>query len=330
VATLLRRTAQMDKRWAQEARLLKDRYPGFRFTPRPPRLDLIALRATSTSVVEKTECDNPVRAWRGSIQPFVPDATHDEVRCLIADLAGDRDVGVRLNGTLAHLPGCSAPHDLPPELIPSRQLAEAYTIEMACRRPPGLPLVRSIAPMIWPEANVLVDDHPIVHEPFRPPHLQWREGALCVTFPPDRGWEWGDGVLADFLDQTALWLAKHTVWSETRERLGPGNGIWVGRATTHDEFAVLDRLDDLDPRHRCHCGSAKPYGECCRTGELAIARTLLLSMASDPWLAALRSGLGRFRPQYRDQIVRVLAAGAQERTPVCCWAFAASFTRRAV
>src|SRR5574341_2534050 len=58
VATLLRHTAQTDKRWAQEARLLNDRYPGFRFTPRPPRLDLIAAWATSTSVIEKTECDN--------------------------------------------------------------------------------------------------------------------------------------------------------------------------------------------------------------------------------------------------------------------------------
>lgn len=328
MATLLRRTAGTDRRWAQEARLLNDRYPGFRFTPRPPRLDLIAAQATSTSRVETMECDNPVRAWRGTIQPFAQDASDDEVRSIIADLAADRDVGIGLDGTLAHLPTCSARHELRCELTPGRRLTEAYTIEMACRTPPGLPLVRAIAPLIWPEANIILDDgHPIVYEPFRPPHLQWRERALCVTFPPDRGWEWGDGVLADFLDQTALWLAKHTVWSETRERLGAGNGLWIGRATTHDEFAGLDRFNELDPRDRCHCGSAKPYGKCCRSRELASTRELLFSMVRDPWLAALRSGLGRFRPQYRDQVVRALEAGTQVHTAACCWVFTASLTR---
>lgn len=312
----------MSRGLAQESRRIENHYPGFMFRPRARRLDVIARNATPSSVVETMECDNPVKAWRGTIQPFASDPSAKEVAWIIADLVANRDVDVRLNGTLGHLPSCAGSHDLPPDLIPGRRLTEAYTIEMTCRIPPGLPVVRAIAPLICPEASVLdAEGHPMIQEPFRPPHLQWREQALCITFPPDRGWEWGEGVLLYVLDQSAIWLAKHTVWSESRERLGSGNGIWIGSATTHDEFAFVDRLAELDAQDPCHCSRPASYDACCRPKEAVSAFAYAMTFVCDPSRAEVRSALGRFKPQYRQHVLSALDAGPLAGT--CCWITAA-------
>ena len=58
------------------------------------------------------------------------------------------------------------------------------------------------------------------------------------------------------------------------------------------------------------------YGECCYERELAEARRRVFSMVQVPWRVALRCNLGRFRPQYREQIVDVL--DLDEDGSLCC------------
>ena len=259
-------------RWEREASRLLKYYPAFREVRRPPFSDTLSLKYRPSFAVERTEhleCESPVRTWIGKIQPF-GSASMDETLKIIADLSSESPVSIPVAGQLRHLRHCTREvHDLPTELRPARLLTESFTVEVICRRPPATPIVRGIAPLI-------VRDAFGIQEPCVPPHLLQQLGALCVISPSDGTWNWerGDGLL-EFLDHTAIWLAKHAVWMESRERLGSARGVWPGAFEPHDEFAAIGRLCQTAADALCRCGSAKAYAACCREQDLFEAREIM-------------------------------------------------------
>lgn len=305
-------SAGVSAEWDQEVSLLANRYPSFKFVPRAPNLELIATKETPLALFESRECDNPVKTWVGTIQPFRPSLAPEELALILADLAADRQVGFYPDGTLAHMPKCRGPHADRGDLLPRRRVTDSYTVELICRKPPGMPLVRAINPLIFPEASILgEDEQPVIKEPFRPGHLFWKHSALCATYAPDRTWAWGEGVLADYLDQVAIWLAKFAIWTETRERLGRGEGRWIGSATTHDAFSVIDRVLTLPPDTGCHCGKAQKYRDCCQQNEALLAYELIFVYVLNTSFDRSHRELNAFRPQYREGVAKALRSDSE-------------------
>lgn len=209
--------------------------------------------------LERQLCGELVRTWRGTMQPFAAGHPHEENEAIIADLDADLPVGVSLGGFLTHLPTCARVHRLRRELRDLPDLEERYSVEIAYRFPPAHPIMRSLDPEI---VEARFPDDP-------PPHLLVPVRGLCVLFPSDQRWSWEKHGAREYADYTAIWLAKHTVWLATRKRLGQGNGIWVGEAVPHGAQAMVARLR---PDDECHCGSARPYGSCCRRGDREMAQ----------------------------------------------------------
>lgn len=217
-------------------------YPGFEVVDRLPQY-----------FQDRERCGPVVRTWRGMIQPFGEANDASEVEHILADLAADRIVYVTCEGLLRHDPDCHGDHGLHEDLRPGRRLDDQYRVEIAYRTPPGHPIVRSLQPEITKKVFPDATD--------QPPHLLQPLDALCILFPPNREWSWEVHTAREYVDFTSIWLAKHTLWMEMRERLGPGRGRWIGSAVSHDPAEVLRVVRPQDP---CPCGSARRYGVCHR------------------------------------------------------------------
>jgi hypothetical protein len=282
VVELLRSVSLEELRWAQEIKKMAADYPAFRYIERPPHRDLISVKETPLEVVERVECGNPVKTWLGTFQPFPPDTPAADVESIIADLKDNIAVDVVENGSLRHSATCRRRrHALPAALRPARRLDQAFLVEIACRLPPGQPIVRALRPAIIPEPDC-------VAEPYRTPHLFDPLRALCVMFSSDGRWIWerDDGV-REYADQTSFWLAKYLVWCETTERLGSGKGIWIGDAVGHDDRALFRRLVEIGPDRQCYCERGRTYEACHRPPDLAEAHRIFVVLAG----ARVRQGL---------------------------------------
>lgn len=206
--------------------------------------------------VEREQCGDLIRTWRGSIVPFAPDASPEEIVKIVIDLDEDRPVRVLANGTLAHFEDCGGRHRVRPELRSERRLGGSFAIEIAYRVPPGHPIVRSLRPRITREA---FPGGP-------PPHLLNNLEALCILFPADRFWTWERHGAREYANYTAIWLAKHLAWVEARERGIPVEVAWPGAFVGHEPWEVAALIGPKDP---CRCGSGRAYGTCCRPRDQA-------------------------------------------------------------
>jgi hypothetical protein len=136
------------------------------------------------------------------------------------------------------------------------------------------------------------------------PHLRRDKGveidgryvpALCVYSGNLIRYGYGRTRLAQFLDQTATYLAKHLIWLRTRqlfEHVGKSKrlvrerspeeivtpvalsrsrerawaGYWPGPSAPCGPAA---HLTTIKPEEECWCWSGERYGACCRPDELA-------------------------------------------------------------
>lgn len=229
-------------------------YPSFRLMVRrryrdPRRVLGESFPETARERVERQQCGEFVRAWEGSITPFCFEVPMAELQAIVADLAEDRAVRVLADGTLAHYEHCGGTHQPSHEFRLARPLRGTFKIEIAYRIPPGCPIARPLSPRIDSQ-------HPLGP----PPHLLNPIGALCVLFPADRAWVSGKHGARRYADFTAIWLAKHLVWEEARERGVALEDAWPGSAAGHDPFELLHLLEPGDP---CRCGSGQAYEACC-------------------------------------------------------------------
>lgn len=203
--------------------------------------------------VEREECGEWVLAWRGKITPFPADMALPEIQMIVSDLSEGRPVRVDLDGTLRHYPQCGGTHRPAPQHRLQRRLRGTFSVELAHRIPPGLPIVRSLSPAV-------TASHPLG----KPPHLLNGIEALCVIFPPDRAWVAGRDSARDFLNFSAMWFAKHLAWEESRERGVGVDAAWPGPFASHDPFELATVMQG---DHPCRCGSPKLYRDCCAEGD---------------------------------------------------------------
>jgi len=215
--------------------------------------DFVVADRLPKHALERDRCGAVVRTWKGFLQPFGNALDTEQVEQVLADLAADRVVHVLPGGTLQHAPGCELPHHLAEDLRPGRPLDDRYLVEIAYSIPPAHPTVRALEPEITKEVFPDPAD--------QPPHLLQPLQALCILFPPNREWNWDEHTVREYMDFMTIWLAKHSVWLETRERLGPGRGQWIGSSIPHDPRDILELLR---PNDLCRCGSARRYTSCCR------------------------------------------------------------------
>lgn len=232
--------AELRDYWAQERAKMNDAYPLFRLIDRWPRPFLDA--------DEAARCGELVRTWCGVICPFPLDVDDEELLNIIADLrTGNGDLIVTNGGGLRHSRHCGrTDHQVPAEAIPQRVLNDSYEIEIAYAQPPARPIVRGVRP------RITTREYPDMPHPTAP--LK----ALCVAHPPVDRWNWRvDGAVL-YADWTAFYLAKHTLWLESRERLGAGKGLWPGDSAGHQ----LEELVTAPRNAPCSCGTELTYKRC--------------------------------------------------------------------
>jgi hypothetical protein len=93
------------------------------------------------------------------------------------------------------------------------------------------------------------------------PHPIAPLNSLCISYAPTDAWGLErDGALL-YLDWTAIYLAKHALWLETRERNGKGGAVWPGSSMSYDPDEELKAPSTAS----CSCGSGRRYGTCHRT-----------------------------------------------------------------
>jgi len=250
--------AELGPWWAWEVENMAVAYPSFRSVVRrryqhPLRVLGENGPEIAREQVEREQCGEYVRTWRGAITPFPIEMPLAETQAIVADLAEDRDVRVLANGALAHYEDCGGTHQPHREFQLARPLRGVFMVEIAYRRPPGVPIARSLSPRI--------DQH---HPLGPPPHLLNTIDALCVVFPADRTWVGEVDGARQYANFTAIWLAKHLVWEEARERGVGLEEAWPGSVVGHDPFELPRLLDSHDP---CRCGSGSVYGLCCARGD---------------------------------------------------------------
>ncbi|HEV8641075.1 MAG TPA: hypothetical protein VGV13_08255 [Methylomirabilota bacterium] len=225
--------------WPSEIRRVKQEYPAFELRDRPPRPDLDPDDAERCGVV--------VRTWRGMMQPFPPTLDKDELLTIISDLYdGGPALRIDLNGTLRHDVHCRRrAHPLLPDLVPQNPLTATYEMEVAYAVPPMRPIVRAIHP------RITVREYPQMPQPIAP--LK----ALCVANAPTDPWNFhSDGALR-YLDWTAYFVGKHTLWLECLHR--NGRAEWPGRSRPGDPD---DEIKNTPPNAPCTCNSEVPYRDC--------------------------------------------------------------------
>lgn len=231
--------------WPLEIRRVQEAYPAFQLCDRPPRPAL--------DPDDAERCGAVVRTWRGRMQPFAPELDRDELLAIISDLYDGRQaISIDLNGTLRHNAGCSRrSHPLPSDLVPQAPVTATYEMEIAYAVPPMRPIVRAIS------ARVTVREYPRMPQPIAPLN------ALCVANAPTDPWDLRSHGALRYLDWTAYFMAKHTLWLECFNRKGEAD--WPGHARSGDPD---DELERNPPDAPCTCNSGIPYRHCHRAFDL--------------------------------------------------------------
>jgi hypothetical protein len=186
-------SARLRDFWPHEARRVKREYPAFELRDRRPRPNL--------DPEDSERCGSFVRTWRGAMQPFPPTLNHEELLAIIFDLYNDGNIMIQA-GELRHdSTRCTrSTHPLDADRLPRRPLTTMYEIELAYALPPARPIVRGLCP------RLTQDEHREMPHPIGPLN------ALCVSYGPTDAWDlYRDGALR-YLDWTAIYLAKHTLW----------------------------------------------------------------------------------------------------------------------
>jgi len=231
--------------WPRETRRVKEAYPAFELRDRAPRLDLDSDDAE--------RCGATVRTWRGKMKPFAETLARTELIEIISDLYdGGPALSIDLNGSLRHNPQCPRrDHPLDPHLVPQRSLAVTYEMEVAYAIPPMRPIVRAVSPRITQR------EYPKMPQPIAP--LK----ALCVANAPTDPWNLDSGGALLYLDWTAYFMGKHTLWLECFER--NGDAKWPGPSRPGDPE---DEVLNTPPGAQCTCNSGIRYRDCHLTFDL--------------------------------------------------------------
>ncbi len=225
--------------WEHEARRVLEAYPTFESRARLPRPRL--------DPYEATRCGAFVRTWYGIMQPFRPELDPREMLAIIADLYDDGDILVSA-GSLRHDTRCSRAHGLDPALVPQRAVTDMFEVELAYCVPPARPVVRSMRPFLS------LRQYPDMPHPIAPLN------SLCISYAPTDAWSIERDGAVLYLDWTAIYLAKHALWREARERNGAGRAAWPGTAMSYDPGEELK----APPTAPCSCGSERRYDRCHR------------------------------------------------------------------
>lgn len=175
--------------------------------------------------------------WQGWIQP---------IRCLgnleflLADLAQNRKVRILPGGEIVHHPNCQRKHQELPWIKKLKKPDRAFKIKITYGGGSRHPRAYIIYPVIPPEER----EH------------MFGDGAICA-YPPWQGvWDWQINTVADFTDQTAIWLVKWNVWQQTE--------AWLGDEMRHEKAFLLFNIKVTD---QCWCSSGRQYGVCHRISD---------------------------------------------------------------
>ncbi len=226
--------------WPDETRRVTEAYPQLeKPRDRPARPDL--------DPEDAERCGAVVRTWRGVIQPFPEWLDRDELLAIIFDLYNDIDVMVA-GGALRHdSNACQrSTHPVPVDLIPQRTLTDSYDIELAYTIPPARPIVRGLRP------RLTVDEYPDMPHPVVPTK------SLCIAYPPRNHWDLRHHGARLYFDWTSIYLAKHTLWLEARERNGFAKWPGEGMGPDYDPEEEIK----APATGECSCNSGRRYGKC--------------------------------------------------------------------
>ncbi len=150
--------------------------------------------------------------WVGSLRPLPGEPRVNW--SVLGALARGLVVNIGVDGSIE--PGDGHRDDLPANVRAAGQIGEmslTHEVAVGYLEPGGgFPKIFSLRPAI---SAILYPDHP---------HL-YLDDSLCVLFPQDGDWVYGRETIADYLDQTSMWLVKHAVWKLT--------GTWIGAAVMH-------------------------------------------------------------------------------------------------
>jgi len=255
-------------------------YPQFVSVEVPGPLHLTSRTPTGLPTIEEM---TPTGVWQGLITPF---ETDEEARLALRVLAADHAIAVH-GGTLH--PGPEAnfikPHPAEPRLAGTGLTFDVLVTEFEA---PAHPWAFSLSPAIFQRPQRF---HPHLRSD-RSLRLLSRElHAFCVYSSAEFAFDSHRPLLPQFLDQVAIFLAKHVIWLKTQRLFGP-NGVmihdgidmstvmstvpsdaiwrivppmptrWVGFWPGSSAVNGAGHLS-LDPEKECWCGKGKLYKDCC-------------------------------------------------------------------
>lgn len=90
-----------------------------------------------------------------------------------------------------------------------------------------------------------------------PRHTSFPDGSICAFAPTDGTWCIGESLVA-LLDLYTVWALRHVHLEYV--------GRWPGPQMA---FHPFERVLEFGADERCGCGSAKTYGDCCRSSDLS-------------------------------------------------------------
>ena len=252
-------------------------YPQFTATIVPGPLRL-ATNSVSGLIVEQM---TPARVWQGIIVPFETDA---DARLALRILAVDGAIPVH-GGTLrpsarTHL----AKHPAEFRLTATDLAFDVLVVEFDA---PAHPWAFSLSPSIF-------QPYPGYH-----PHLRMDRSlclpskelhALCVYSSAEFAFDLSRAIVPQFIDQVAIFLAKHVIWLRTLRLFGmdgvmihdgidmstlmstlPAESVWSIVPAARNEWMGLwpgsSALSgaahlSLDTERECWCGKGKLYKDC--------------------------------------------------------------------
>lgn len=240
------------------------------------------------------------KCWRGTIQPFPDD---DAARTLLRHL--DRDVPVAIaQGTLAATANANSIPTHPLEPMLANMTVKFSTLILDYdngQHPRSFCLTPRISSVAFPGHPHLRLDHTIEH-------LGHELTALCIYSAAEFKYTAGLPKIVQYLDQTAIFLAKHLIWMRTRRLYEAATGkllyapparqlvidteppvaryvygisrefkrsarIWQGCwPGTPAACGVREHTEMINRVTECWCGSGKLYGVCHRPLEIASLR----------------------------------------------------------
>jgi hypothetical protein len=262
-------------------------YPQFTLTDIPGPLRLASRTPAGQSII--IEEVTPTTVWQGIIAPF---NTDENAKLALRLLAVDHAIPV-YGGTLYPGPNTQRikPHPEEPRLHGTDLVFDVLVTEFEA---PAHPWAFSLSPPIFQSRR---RNHPHLRSD-RTLQLPSTElHAFCVyssaefTFDPQRS------LLPQFLDQVAIFLAKHVIWLKTQRLFTPTGAIihdgidmstvlstipadaawsivpptpthWEGLWPGSSAVNGMNHLS-LDPEKECWCGKGKLYKDCCLLWERA-------------------------------------------------------------